>query len=64
MMKNAFYFSTYFRFQVIQIFVLTFWSCSKNRSIRKKRLISEFMTSQPGLQAIAIHILPSISRTN
>ena len=30
--------------------------------IRKLRLISKFMTSQPGKQRIAIHILPSISR--
>ena len=26
------------------------------------RLISDFMTSQPGKQSIAIHILPNISR--
>ena len=31
--------------------------------IRKIRLTSKFMTSQPGLQTIAIHILPNISQS-
>ena len=31
--------------------------------IRKKRLTSKFTTSQPGLQAIAIRILPNISQS-
>ena len=31
--------------------------------IRKIKLISKFMTSQPGKQTIAIHILPNISRS-
>ena len=35
----------------------------KNSLIRKIRLISKFMTSQPGKQTIAIHILPNISRS-
>ena len=30
---------------------------------RKLRLISKFMASQPGLQTIAIHILPNISQS-
>ena len=34
----------------------------KNGLIRKIRLISKFMTSQPGKQTMAIHILPYISR--
>ena len=34
----------------------------KNRLIRKIRLISKFMMSQPGQQAITIHIMPNISR--
>ena len=34
----------------------------KNGLIRKIRLILKFMTSQPGQQTIAIHMLPSISR--
>ena len=36
----------------------------KNGSIRKIRLTSKSMTSQPGLETIAIHILPNISRSN
>ena len=42
---------------------MTFWSCRKNSLIRKIRLISKFMMSQPGLQTIAIHILPNISQS-
>ena len=32
---------------VLRMFVLTFWSSRKNSLIRKIRLISKFMTSQP-----------------
>ena len=42
---------------------MTFWSCWKNGLIRKTSLTSKFMTSQPDLQAIAIHILPNISQS-
>ena len=35
----------------------------KNGLIRRIRLISELMTSQPGKQIIAMHILPNISRS-
>ena len=35
----------------------------KNGLIRKITLFSKFMTSQPGKQTIAIHILPNISRS-
>ena len=35
----------------------------KNGLIRKIRLISKFMTSQPGKQTIAVHILPNISKS-
>ena len=35
----------------------------KNSLIRKIRLISKFVTSQPGLQTMAIHTLPNISRS-
>ena len=35
----------------------------KNDLIRKVGLISKFMTSQPGKQAIAMHILPNISQS-
>ena len=41
---------------------MTFWSFRKNGSIKKIRLISKSMTSQPGQQAIVIHILLNISR--
>ena len=63
--KNAFYFivKALFVLKIFQVFVTTFWSCRKNGLIRKIRLTSKFMTSQPGLQAIAIHILPNISQS-
>ena len=35
----------------------------QNGLIKKIRLISNFMTSQPGQQTIVIHILPNISRS-
>ena len=38
----------YLRSQDIWIFVLTFCSCRRNDLIGKKRLISNFLTSQPG----------------
>ena len=40
---------------------MSFWSFRKNVSIRKISLISKSMTSQPGSQTLAIHILPIIS---
>ena len=48
-MKNAFYFILEALF-VLKIFnfVLTFWACRKNGLIRKIKLISKFMTSEPG----------------
>ena len=42
---------------------MTFSSCGNIGSIIKIRLISKSITSQPGEQTIAIHILPNISRT-
>ena len=42
-------------------FCLEFLVVLKNGWIRKIRLISKFMTSQPGQQTIAIHILINIS---
>ena len=35
----------------------------QNGLIKKTRLTSNFMTSQPGQQTIVIHILPNISRS-
>ena len=65
MMKNTFYFNlkALFVLKDIKVFVTTFWSGMKNGLIRNKRLTSKFMTSQPGLQTIAIHRLPNISES-
>ena len=46
-----------------QVFVTTFCSSRKNGLIINIRLTSKFMTSQPGLQTIAIHIFPNISKS-
>ena len=50
MMKDAFllHLKNSFRSQDIEVFIMTFWSYRKNGLIRKIRLISKFMTSQPG----------------
>ena len=40
---------------------MSFWACTKNGLIKKMRVISKFMTSQPGYQRITIHKLPNIS---
>ena len=45
----------------ISVFVTTFWSCRESGLIRRIRLTSKFMASQPGLQTIVIHILLNIS---
>ena len=47
----------------ITAFVTTFWSHTKNGLIRRIRLTSKFITSQPGLQTITIQILPNISQS-
>ena len=64
MIKNAFYFilKALFFLEVFNFCIMNFWSCRKNGLIRKIRIISKFMTSQPGYQTIEIHILPNISR--
>ena len=50
MMKNTFLFhlKSSFGSEGMQFFVLTFWSYGKNGFIRNIRLVSKFMTSQPG----------------
>ena len=58
-----FHLKSSFRSKDISVFVTTFWSYRKNGLIRKTRLTSEFMTSQSGLETIAIHILPNISQS-
>ena len=60
-MKNVFYLilkAPFLKAPIFKVFVTTFWSCRKNSLIRKISLNLTFMTSQPGLQTIAIHILP------
>ena len=61
MMKNAFYFTLKALF-VLKIFKFLSWLFGhvKNGLIRKIRLISKLMTSQPGKQTIAISISPNI----
>ena len=58
-----FYLKSSFHSEDISVFVTTFWSCRENGLIRRIRLTSKFMTSQPGLQTIVIHILLNISQS-
>ena len=37
------------------------WSVRKNGLIRNIRLVSKFMTLQPGSKTVTVHILPNIS---
>ena len=59
MMKNAFYFILKALF-VLKIFKFChdFWSSKKNGLVKNIEVTSKFMTSQPGLRTIAIHIRP------
>ena len=45
------------------LFAFTFWLFGKDGLIINLSLISKFITSQPGLQAIIIQVLPNISRS-
>ena len=67
MIENGFFFTlkSCFCSQDIhsQVFVTSCCSCRKNGLIRNIGLTSKFMTSQPGLQTIAIHIFPNISQS-
>ena len=58
-----FYLKRFFCSQDITVFVLTFWPSRKNGFIRKIRLISKFITSQPGQETITIHKLSNNSRS-
>ena len=62
MMTNSFCFilKALFVLKMFKFLSRLFGHVEKNGLIRKLRLISKFMTSQPGLQTIAIHILPNI----
>ena len=64
MMKNAFYFILEALF-VLEMFkfYLDFLVNYKYGLVRKIRLFSNFMMSQPRKQTIVIHILPNISRS-
>ena len=65
MMENTFYFTlkALFFLKIFKFLSCLFGSVEKNSSIRETRLVSKSMTSQPGQQTIAIHILPNISRS-
>ena len=61
--KKIVSFEKLFSFTRYLSFCHDFWSYKKNGLTRKIKLTSKFMTSQPGLQRIAIHILPNISQS-
>ena len=66
MMKNVFYFivKALFVLKIFNFFSRHFGHIGKKTDlIRKIRLFSKFMTSQPCLQAIAIYMLPNISQS-
>ena len=62
-MKNAFYFTSKALF-VFKIFNFLSWPCSKTAWLKKTRLISKIMMSQPCQQTIVIHILPNMRSNN
>ena len=53
----------FFSFSRYLIFCLDILVIYRNGLIRKIRLFSKFMTSQPRKETIAIHILPNILRS-
>ena len=59
-----FRFKSSFRSQDISVSVLAFWSCRINGLIKKIRLISNFMTSQPRKQNTSMHIAQSLKKSN
>ena len=63
--ENAFYFilKALFVFKICKFLSRLFWSCRKNGLIRNISLTLKIMTSQPGLQTFAIHILQNISKS-
>ena len=64
-MENAFYFvlKALFALKIFKFLSRHFGHIEKNGLIRKIRLTSNFMTSEPGLQTIAIHIFSNISQS-
>ena len=65
LMANAFYFTfkALFILKIFQFLSLPFGHVRKMGLIRRIRLTSKFMASQPGLQTIVIHILLNISQS-
>ena len=65
MMKNGYYFilKALFVLEIFKFLSRRFGQVGKMAKIRNVRLTSKFMTSQLGLQTIAIHILPNISQS-
>ena len=65
-MKNAFCFTSkaLFVFKIIQFLSRLLSLAIKQLDQKKKKLISKFMTSQPGKQTIVIHVLPNILRNS
>ena len=61
-MKNSIYFTLKDLF-VLEIFKFMSWIFDHVEKRGKKRLNSEFLTSQVGKQTIIIHIWPNISRS-
>ena len=63
LMKNAFYFilKALYVLKIFLFFSRLFGHVAKTTWL--ERLTLKFMTAQPGLQTIAIHILPNISRS-
>ena len=63
LIKNAFYFilKAIFVLKIFKFLSGLFGYVEKAR--RRRKLISKFMTSQPGYQAITVHILPNILRS-
>ena len=53
---------SYFRYQDIEIFILTCLIIVENSWIRKLRLVLKFMTSKIGEKIFTINILLNISR--
>ena len=64
-MKNVFYFilKAFFVLKIFRFLSRHFGVCRENSLILKIRLTSKFMTSQPGLETIPIHILLNVSQS-
>ena len=63
MKKFFFHLKSFFCSQDILVLIQHFCHARKSSLIRKIRLTSKFITSQPGLPTIPIHILPNNSQS-